>query len=42
MVQQDLGVRRFAIVALLGMLAPLVGQNVEVAALVGVLLWLPP
>jgi uncharacterized membrane protein (DUF4010 family) len=35
---KDVGVRTFAIVSLLGMLASLVGQNVEVAALVGVLL----
>src|ERR1700678_519409 len=35
---KDVGVRTFAIVSLLGMLASLVGQDVEVAALVGALL----
>ena len=35
---KDVGIRTFAIVSLLGMLSSLVGQNVEVAALVGVLL----
>jgi uncharacterized membrane protein (DUF4010 family) len=35
---KDVGIRTFAIVALLGMLASLIGQNVAVAALVGVLL----
>jgi uncharacterized membrane protein (DUF4010 family) len=35
---KDVGVRTFAIVALLGMLASLVGQSVSIAALIGVLL----
>src|ERR1700721_115189 len=35
---KDVGIRTFAIVALLGMLASLIGQNVAVAALVGVFL----
>src|SRR6202451_3061800 len=35
---KDVGIRTFAIVALLGMLASLIGQNVAVAALIGVFL----
>lgn len=35
---KDVGVRSFAIVALLGMLASVIGNNVSIAALVGVLL----
>jgi uncharacterized membrane protein (DUF4010 family) len=35
---KDVGIRTFAIVALLGMLASLIGQNIAVAALIGVFL----
>jgi uncharacterized membrane protein (DUF4010 family) len=35
---KDVGIRTFAIVALLGMLASLIGQNVAIASLIGVLL----
>jgi uncharacterized membrane protein (DUF4010 family) len=35
---KDVGIRTFAIVALLGMLASLIGQNVAVAAMIGVFL----
>jgi uncharacterized membrane protein (DUF4010 family) len=35
---KDVGVRTFAIVSLLGMVASLIGQNVAIAALIGVLL----
>jgi hypothetical protein len=35
---KDVGVRSFAIVALLGMLASIIGLNVAIASLIGVLL----
>ena len=35
---KDVGIRTFALVALLGMLASLIGQNVAIAALIGVFL----
>jgi uncharacterized membrane protein (DUF4010 family) len=35
---KDVGIRRFAIVALLGMLASVIGRNVAITSLVGVFL----